>query len=164
MTSVAAVPQTGSIDRIVLEVPATTGHLRTVRLLVSALATAHGADLNDLEDLRIASGELCAHLIGGVPQGARMTVVAEVFAGLESDSPWLLLRAIVPDVPRLDPFDDISSMVLSASSDRFGVGVVPEFPESQVEGHPTRAEMGSAAAAWFRRHVRADRLGWATGD
>lgn len=154
MTSLEAVRATGSIDKVVLEVPATTAHLRTVRLLVSALATSHGADLNDLEDLRIASGELCAHLINEAPDDRRMTVVAEVFAGPLSDSPWLLLRATVPGFRHLPDFDDISSMVLAAASDEFGVAAIPDFPESSVEGHPTPAEMNSTASAWFRRHVR----------
>lgn len=159
MSSVETVPAIGSIDRVVLEVPATTSHLRMVRLLVSAIATSHGADLNDLEDLRIASGELCAHLINEAPRGARMTVVAEIFAGEGAESPWLLLRATVPNADYLVDFDDISSMVLAAASDSFGIGGGPGLPETSAEGHPTSDEMASMSSAWFRRHVRAAEVG-----
>lgn len=164
MSSVEAVPSTGSIDRVVLEVPATTDHLRMVRLLVSAIATSHGADLNDLEDLRIASGELCAHLINEAPHDARMTVVAEVFAGAGSESPWLLLRATVPTAKYVLEFDDISSMVLAAASDVYGIGAHPYFLETCDEDHPTPTEMASMASAWFRRHVRAVPAGRPTAD
>ncbi|MGB3411833.1 MAG: hypothetical protein WBA45_11615 [Microthrixaceae bacterium] len=155
MSSVETVPATGSIDRVVLEVPATTDHLRMVRLLVSAIATSHGADLNDLEDLRIASGELCAHLINEAPGEARMTVVAEIFAGEGAESPWLLLRATVPNADSLIDFDDISSMVLAAASDEFGIGAHLGRNETRPEDYPGPDEMASMSSAWFRRHVRA---------
>ncbi|MCU0312382.1 MAG: ATP-binding protein [Acidimicrobiales bacterium] len=61
--------------------PASTDHLRLVRLMVAALANEHGADLDDLDDLRLAVGELCAHAIADAGDDDRLAVRALVDDG-----------------------------------------------------------------------------------
>jgi len=121
-------------EHIVLDVPAATEHLRLVRLLVASLATSHGADLNDLEDLRIAAGEVCAHVIGPADETDRL--VAEASVRLTDEGVELLVRASVTGLADPGPFDELSAMVLDAAADDHGVDSDP---------------VGSSA--WFTRTV-----------
>lgn len=121
-------------EHIVLDVPAATEHLRLVRLLVASLATSHGADLNDLEDLRIAAGEVCAHVIGPADEADRL--VAEASVRVADGSVELLVRASVTGLADPGPFDELSAMVLDAAADSHGVDADP---------------VGSSA--WFSRVV-----------
>jgi serine/threonine-protein kinase RsbW len=109
-------------EQIVLEVPASTEHLRLVRLLVSSLATSHGADLEDLEDLRIATGEVCAYVIATAGPDDRLVATAQVRTG-EDGSARLVLRAAVPGLRAPEPLDELSSMVLDAAAGAHGSAV-----------------------------------------
>jgi anti-sigma regulatory factor (Ser/Thr protein kinase) len=120
-------------DHVLVEVPASTGHLRLVRLLVSSVATSHGADLNDLEDLRIATGEICATVIADAGPGDRLVARAEVQAAADGEV-VLRVRATVPGLTDTEPMDELSSMVLDAAADEHGV-------EPDVSG----------TTAWFAR-------------
>jgi serine/threonine-protein kinase RsbW len=106
-------------EQIVLDVPAATEHLRLVRLLVSSLATSHGADLEDLEDLRIATGEVCAYVIATAGPDDRLVATARVHPDGDG-TPHLVLRATVPGLRAPEPLDELSSMVLDAASGAHG--------------------------------------------
>jgi len=109
-------------EQIVLDVPASTEHLRLVRLLVSSLATSHGADLEDLEDLRIATGEVCAYVIATAGPDDRLVATAAVRPGADG-AVRLSLRATVPGIQAADPLDELSSMVLAAAAAEHGFAV-----------------------------------------
>lgn len=59
----------GPVD---LAVPATSEHLRILRLVAASLAASMGHDIDRLDDLRIAVDELCSLLIEHAPPGARL--------------------------------------------------------------------------------------------
>jgi serine/threonine-protein kinase RsbW len=107
-------------EHILVEVPASTGQLRLVRLLVSSLATSYGADLNDLEDLRIATGEICAQVITAAVPGDRLVARAEVRSGAAGDV-VVRVDATVAGLADPGPSDEISSMVLGAAADAHGI-------------------------------------------
>ncbi len=129
-----------------LDVPATTEQLRLVRLVVVGLATSHGADVDDLEDLRIATGEICAHLVAHAADDARLAVIASVED--EGAAPSLVrVRATIegssgPGVA--DGLDELSEMVLATTTRAFGI--------ESSEG---------SDLAWFERavHVPSEPLG-----
>lgn len=130
-------------EYVQLDVPATTDQLRLVRLVVVGLATAHGSDVDDLEDLRIATGEICAHLVANGVSGSRLVVVASIEA---SSTPEVRVTATVETgagAPSVE-LDELSEMVLETTTHAFGV----------------EASDGSRVA-WFERavHDRAGSLG-----
>jgi hypothetical protein len=61
--------QAGPVD---LTVPASSEHLRILRLVAASLAASLGLDVDQLDDLRIAVDELCSLLIEHAPAGARL--------------------------------------------------------------------------------------------
>lgn len=128
----------GSLDvdqseHFLVEVPAATDHLRLIRLLVSSIATSYGADLNDLEDLRIATGEICAQVIAAATLEDRLVARASVSVAPEGDV-VLAVRATVAGITGAAPLDELSSMVLDAAADEHGV-------DSDADG----------MTAWFSR-------------
>ena len=127
-----------------LDVPATTEQLRLVRLVVVGLATSHGADVDDLEDLRIATGEICAHLVAHAADDARLSVVASVD---RADPPVVRVRAAVEGTlasGSLEVLDELSEMVLATTTRAFGI-----------------EESEQSDQAWFERavHVPSEPLG-----
>lgn len=115
------------LEHLVLDVPATTEHLRLLRLLVTSLATSHGADLDDLEDLRIATGEIGAHAVEAAGSDARLQVrvaVHEVVDGARS----LDVHVVVPGRDRIDELDELSAMVLGAATEAHGIDGEPGRP------------------------------------
>jgi len=61
--------EVGPVD---LTVPASSEHLRILRLVASSLAASLGLDVDQLDDLRIAVDELCSLLIEHAPEGCRL--------------------------------------------------------------------------------------------
>jgi len=59
----------GPVD---LTVPASSEHLRILRLVSASLAASLGHDVDRLDDLRIAVDELCSLLIEHAPPSARL--------------------------------------------------------------------------------------------
>jgi serine/threonine-protein kinase RsbW len=59
-------------DRVDLSVPATTQHLRLVRLTASGMAADLGFDVDQIEDLRLAVDEACAVLVEHAAPAARL--------------------------------------------------------------------------------------------
>ncbi len=120
-------------EEVRLEVPASTAHLRLVRLMVTGLANEHGADLDDLDDLRLAVGEICAHLIHRAEPGdvlvvrviaADATVRVEVTTsgGTKSaDASGSHDLASIPEGSAPRAVDELVGALLSTVTDRFGV-------------------------------------------
>jgi serine/threonine-protein kinase RsbW len=128
-----------------LDVPATADRFRLVRLLVSGMASQHDADLDDLEDLRLAVGEVCALVVDGRSDGDRLHVAARVDDGrvevAASVAPPGAAPRGWPRVPAAgstDGVDDLVAALLLTVTDRFAVDRTdPDRP-----------------AAWFERRLR----------
>jgi anti-sigma regulatory factor (Ser/Thr protein kinase) len=121
-----------------LDVPATSGRLRLVRLAVVGLATEYGADVDDLEDVRIATGEICTHLVNRADDGDRLVVEISVTPdGDSEESVVVAVTAKVADRGHPGEFDDLSDLVLTTTATTHGVGAD-----------------GADSASWFRRQLR----------
>ena len=140
MSGVGSDPAVGG-EYVQLDVPSTTEQLRLVRLVVVGLATSHGADVDDLEDLRIATGEICAHLVMQAHRDARLVVVASVSPESE---PIVRVTATIDGGAGSGALDELSEMVLATTTAAFGV---------EAAEHST--------VAWFERavHVPAEPRG-----
>jgi len=88
----------GPVD---LTVPASSEHLRVLRLVAASLAASLGLDIDQLDDLRIAVDELCSLLIEHAPEGTRLRLtlcgdggrlVAE--GALLQDAPVAMIDAV----------------------------------------------------------------------
>ena len=141
-----ATGSTGSApgEYVRLDVPATTEQLRLVRLVVVGLATSHGADVDDLEDLRIATGEICAHLVTHAAADARLAVVASID---DAEPSLVRVRATIEGATTpgsIEVLDELSEMVLATTTRSFGV-------EASEQSN----------LAWFERavHVPSEPLG-----
>lgn len=130
-------------DLVRIDLPAATDHLRLVRLVVAGLATGLGADVDDLEDLRIATGELCAHLMDRSGPDDRLEVEVEADAGT-GGGPSVRLIANLRDTTDVDELDELASVVLGTTTDQCGLGTAP-WAERATPG----------ASGWFERAVRA---------
>lgn len=107
MTEVSATEdpehQVGPVE---LTVPASSEHLRVLRLVSSALATSVGLDVDRLDDLRIAVDELCSLLIEHAPEGSRLRVT------LGGDDGHLVAEGeLLGDAPIATP-DPVSQLIL----------------------------------------------------
>ena len=120
-----------------LDVPATSGRLRLIRLAVGGLATEYGADVDDLEDVRIATGEICTHLVSHAGPGDRLKVEIRVSGVPEPDDTVAVdVRARVDGLSAAGPLDDLSDMVLATTANEHGVSAD-----------------GDVAESWFRRDL-----------
>jgi serine/threonine-protein kinase RsbW len=90
--------QVGPVD---LTVPASSEHLRILRLVAASLAASLGLDVDQLDDLRIAVDELSSLLIEHAPPGCRLrltlcseggSLVAE--GGLTEDAPIAAIDSV----------------------------------------------------------------------
>jgi serine/threonine-protein kinase RsbW len=123
-------------DEVVhLDVPATSGRLRLVRLAVVGLATDYGADVDDLEDVRIATGEICTHLVNHASPGDRLLVEIRM-SGERGDGVAVDVQASVAGLDDPGPLDELSDMVLATTATGHGV-VVDD----------------STTSSWFRREL-----------
>lgn len=130
-------------DTVRIDLPAETDHLRLVRLVVAGLATGLGADVDDLEDLRIATGELCAHLVDRSVPDDRLEVEVEA-TETSGAGPAVRLIANLRDTTDVDVLDELAEVVLGTTTDQCGLGTAP-WAERSTPG----------ASGWFERAVRA---------
>lgn len=145
MSDAAGQPDVGDGGEYVrLDVPATTEQLRLVRLVVVGLATSHGADVDDLEDLRIATGEICAHLVAHSRDDARLVVDASIDGSVSTAVRVTATVRSGAATSAAEPLDELSEMVLATTTRAFGVDADAD-----------------ATVAWFERsvHVPAQPLG-----
>jgi len=124
---------------VLLDLPATSGRLRLVRLAVVGLATEYGADVDDLEDVRIATGEICSHLVSRARPPARLKVEIRVSPnGEDAESVVVAVDAHVDDLGDPGPLDDLSDIVLTTTATEHGFD----------------ADASGRARSWFRRELR----------
>lgn len=121
-----------------LDVPAMSSRLRLVRLAVVGLATDYGADVDELEDVRIATGEICSHLVNRAGPADRLLVDVSVAGGAGAEGVVIGVRATVGGLPDPGPLDELSDMILGTTSTGHGV---------QVDA--------DGVTAWFRRTLPA---------
>lgn len=138
--SVPAAGMPAGEEVVRIDVPATSAHLRLVRLVVAGISTDHGADVDDLEDLRMATGELCTHLVGRAGDGQRLHVEMTVSTSDGSDRADLRVEARVDGLADPGSFDELSALVLSTTASDHGIELGPRD-----------------VVVWFRRPVRAER-------
>jgi len=93
----------GPVD---LTVPASSEHLRVLRLVAASLAARLGIDVDQLDDLRIAVDELCSLLIEHAPDGARLRLT------LGSDSGRLVVEGSLLQDATVAMIDPVSRLIL----------------------------------------------------
>lgn len=100
-----------SEDVIRMSFPARPDYILAVRLAVSAIAERMGFDIDDIEDLKVASAEGCIMLLSYRPGSVdiAMTVKED---GLDVD-----IRAQEPKGRETDPEEDLSQYLLEALVD-----------------------------------------------
>lgn len=120
-----------------LEVPARAEVLSLVRLQVGAVAALTGASLPDVEDLQLATEELCLSLLplDGHPEG-RLTVE------VEWDDEAVLVRCSVDR-------ETATSGARAIEDDDLPEGVVERILDALVDEHGTLTEDGRLVA-WLR--------------
>ena len=94
------------VGPVELTVPASSEHLRVLRLVSASLAASVGLDVDQLDDLRIAVDELCAQLLEHAPAGALL--------GLKlygEDGRLTAEGALLEDAP-IKGLDPVSQMIL----------------------------------------------------
>ncbi len=64
-------------DVIRLRIPARPDYILAVRLAVSAVAQRVGFDIDNIEDLKVASAEACTLLLAGCPQQIDISLTLE---------------------------------------------------------------------------------------
>ena len=130
-------PGADGTEVVHLDVPAISGRLRLIRLAVVGLATEYGADVDDLEDVRIATGEICTHLVNQAAADHRLQVEIRV-TGPSGSQPSVAVgvNAKVDGLAEVGPLDELSDMVLATTANEHGV----------------RSE-GDATVSWFRRDL-----------
>jgi anti-sigma regulatory factor (Ser/Thr protein kinase) len=121
-----------------LEVPARAEVLSLVRLQVGAAAALTGASLPDVEDLQLATEELCLSLLplDGHPEG-RLTVE------VEWDDEAVLVRCAV------DRATAARAGARAVEDDDLPEGVVERILDALVDEHGTLTEDGRLVA-WLR--------------
>ena len=70
-----------SADTIRLTIPATLAYVRLPRVAIAGLATRAGFSYDEVEDLRLAIGEVCQVLLDGADQSGTVTVEFQVQRG-----------------------------------------------------------------------------------
>lgn len=129
-------PGEGQDEVVLLDLPATSGRLRLVRLAVVGLATEYGADVDDLEDVRIATGEICTHVVSRAKPPSRLKVEIRV-APTGSGSVLVSVEARVDGLQDPGPLDELSDIVLTTTATEHGVDVD-----------------AAGVRSWFRRELR----------
>ncbi len=73
-------------DIIRLSVPAKPDYILAVRLTVSAVAERAGFDIEDIEDLKVASAEACIMLLAADPESLELCITVQNGLCLEFSS------------------------------------------------------------------------------
>ncbi len=95
------------IGPVELTVPASSEHLRVLRLVSSSLAASLGLDVDKLDDLRIAVDELCSMLIEQAPAQARLRL------SLHDDEGHLSIDGgLSGQAPAVRDVDPVSQLIL----------------------------------------------------
>jgi len=98
-----AAQRVGPVD---LTVPASSAHLRILRLVSSSLGASVGLDVDQLDDLRIAVDELCSLLIEPAPPGALLRVT------LTTEDDHLVVEGAILSETAGATIDPVSQLIL----------------------------------------------------
>lgn len=111
-------PPVTTDDTVELTLPAENRHLRLVRLAASGFTADLGADIEAVEDLRLAVGEVCALLVEFAEPGGRITVT------YSHDGDTVVVEGRCPAAAD-DPMtvDPVAETVLANTVDGFSVRV-----------------------------------------
>ena len=93
----------GPVD---LTVPASSEHLRIIRLVSTSLAASIGLDIDCLDDLRIAVDELCSLLIEHAPPGERLRLT------LHGEKGQLVAEGALHEDAQAAAIDPVSRLIL----------------------------------------------------
>ncbi|MGH2684540.1 MAG: hypothetical protein ACRDJP_03630 [Actinomycetota bacterium] len=101
------------VDEVRLSLPALPEYARIVRLTAAGLASRLGFTYDEVEDLRIAVGEACSHLLG--VDGRDGTLVVTYLLG--DDLITIDAEGEFADADIEDPSGDLSAQILEAVVD-----------------------------------------------
>lgn len=111
MAPIGSLPTTSDrVDEVRLGLPAQPGYAQVARLTVTAVAARIGFSYDEIEDLRIAVGELCSLLVVNDP-AARMSLRVTA-----SDTEVVIEADRQPAAPAIE-VDDLSDQILRAVVD-----------------------------------------------
>jgi len=109
-------PEVEQVEEIKLSLPAMVAYSRVARLAVTGLASRVGFSYDEIEDLRIAIGEVCGVLLDG--QGGRFTFPCHV------DADELMVDTNREPVGEVPPITDLTRHILGAVVDE--TEILPE--------------------------------------
>ncbi len=101
------------VDEVKLSLPALPEYARIVRLTAAGLASRLGFTYDEVEDLRIAVGEACSHLLG--VDGRDGTLIVTYHLG--PDQITIEAEGDFADGDVEDPSGDLSAQILEAVVD-----------------------------------------------
>jgi serine/threonine-protein kinase RsbW len=100
-------------DEVRLTLPAVPEYARIVRLTAAGLASRLGFNYDEVEDLRIAVGEACSHLLGNDGHEGTLSVIYR----LEADAIVIDAVGEFSDGPAGDGVPTLSEQILTAVVD-----------------------------------------------
>jgi anti-sigma regulatory factor (Ser/Thr protein kinase) len=77
----AAADGSGTADVIRMTIPAVLSYVRLPRVAIAGLATRSGFSYDEVEDLRLAIGEVCQVLLDGADRGGKLSIAFTVERG-----------------------------------------------------------------------------------
>lgn len=110
MTAIVTMPeQDEPTDQICLSLPASAPYARVARLTIASVAARLGFSYDDMEDLRIAVGEIYNVLTG--PADSRLTVVCDV------DDDGIVIEATRKPATPTPEVTELSRQILAGVTD-----------------------------------------------
>lgn len=123
-------------DLVRLEVPAALEHLRLARLVVAGALSQRDASFDEIEDLRLAVGEACAHLIDVAPTDGRLRLELTV------QDHAVVVVVCGPCAEGTEGPDELAAALLSSVTDDHGT-----------------VDDGGERTVWFRRRIAVETTG-----
>ena len=116
MTAIVTGPDQGEpSDQICLSLPASAPYARVARLTIASVASRLGFSYDDMEDLRIAVGEIFNMLNG--PSDSRLTVVCEV------DDDGIVVEATRNSTTPTPVVSELSRQILAGVADAVEIDI-----------------------------------------
>jgi hypothetical protein len=110
-------PRVEDDDEICLLVPPRAWHLRSIRLVAAEAGRRAGFDMSELDDLRIAVGELCLVLMDATEQRLLIKVLVRAGRVVVRGSAQRRNGAADPSLP------GVSELIVDAVSDSYALEV-----------------------------------------
>jgi hypothetical protein len=106
-----------SPDEIRLTLPASASYARVARLTLTGLVSRSGFTYDDVQDVRIAVGELFATMVAGAPPSGRILLRCR----MEPDALYLVAETVPPRP--LAEITELTRRILEALTDRPAIDV-----------------------------------------